>query len=213
MDPSTPTTTTAPAATPLRVLIVEDDTLVGLGLKSTLQRLGHHVTAHAATPADALASFSSTPPDLVLLDIRLGPSDNPAEDGIDLASRLSSVRRGVPMIIISAYSDPELVRRATAAGVFGYLVKPVTAETLSAQIEVAVTRSEEHESLLQQNASLAQQLETRKLVEKAKGVLMKRLNLSEPDAHRRLQLESQKRRLPLADMAKKILESDDLLSS
>jgi response regulator NasT len=195
----------------LRVLIVEDNTLVALGLKAALQRLDHHVTAHASTAADALASFSADPPDLVLLDIRLTSADD--YDGLDLATTLASLRPGVPMVVISAYSDPDLVHRATAAGVFGYLVKPVTPETLAAQIEVAVSRSRDHAALLQQNATLAQQLETRKLVEKAKGVLMKRLNLSEPDAHRRLQSESQKRRLPIQDIAQKILESDDLLST
>lgn len=200
----------AQADSPLRVLIVEDDTLVGLGLKSTLQRLGHQVTAHASSAAEATFSFSADPPDLVLLDIRLTSADD--YDGLELAARLAAVRR-VPMIVISAYSDSDLIRRATSAGVYGYLVKPVTPETLAAQIEVSVERSRDHDTLREQNTSLSLQLETRKLVEKAKGVLMKRLNLTEPDAHRRLQLESQKRRLPLADIAKKILESDDLLST
>ncbi len=115
------------------------------------------------------------------------------------------------MIILSAYSDRELVARAGAAGVFGYLIKPVSAESLQAQVEVAVRRFAEHEQLLRENQELAQTLETRKLVERAKGIFMRRLGLEEPEAHRRLQQESQKRRISLADLAKKIIESEELL--
>lgn len=200
----------ATLAPPLRVLIVEDDSLVGLGLKATLERLGHEVIAHASNTEDALSHFSGDAPDLVLLDIRLTSAEDDYQ-GLALADRFAAIR-AVPMIVISAYSDAELVHRATIAGVFGYLVKPVTAETLAAQIEVATQRARDHHELREQNATLCQQLQNRKLVERAKGVLMKRLNLDEPDAHKRLQLESQKRRIPLADLAQKILESDDLFS-
>jgi response regulator NasT len=149
--------------------------------------------------------FESAKPDLVLLDIRLDGGD-----GIDLAGQLMN-RRRVPTIIVSAYSDRELIERAGSAGVFGYLIKPVTAEAMAAQIEVAVRRFAEQEKLIAEKEELRQTLETRKLVERAKGVFMKRLNLSEPEAHRRLQLESQKRRISLAELAKKILESEELL--
>src|SRR5690242_491155 len=115
---------------PLRVLIVEDNTLVALGLNAALQRLDHHVTAHASTAPDALASSPADPPDLVLLDRPLAPAA--ASDGLDPAAKLTSPRPGTPLLVISAYSDPDLVHRATAAGVFGYLVKPVTPETLAA---------------------------------------------------------------------------------
>ncbi len=104
-----------------------------------------------------------------------------------------------------------LIERATAAGVFGYLIKPVSLESLQAQIQVAVTRFEEHERLRQEKDVLAQSLETRKLVEKAKGILMRRASLSEDEAHRRLQQESQKRRISLSDIARKIIESEELL--
>lgn len=189
----------------LRVLIVEDDTLVGMGLKAQLERLGHHVVGQAGTVAQATDLFRDQKPDLVLMDIRLDQGD-----GIELAERLRAERR-TPMVVVSAYSDPELVCRAGEAGVFGYLIKPVTAESLAAQIEIALRRSREHEQLVEQNEALVKQLETRKLVEKAKGILMKRLALPEPDAHRRLQLESQKRRIAIADMARKIIESEELL--
>jgi len=187
------------------VLIVEDDTFVRLGLRTNLEKFGYTVAAQASTVVEAVALYRAHKPEFVLLDIRLG-----TEDGIDLAAQLLKERR-CPMLILSAYSDRELVERATAAGVFGYLIKPVSAEALQAQLEVARHRFLEHESLLREKDSLAQTLETRKLVERAKGIFMKRMQLDEADAHRRLQQESQRRRIGLAELAKRVIESEDLL--
>jgi response regulator NasT len=139
------------------------------------------------------------------MDIRLDGAD-----GIDLAAELLKERR-CPMVILSAYSEQQLIQRAGAAGVFGYLIKPVAIESLAAQIEVALRRFEEQEQVRQQKDDLAATLETRKLVERAKGIFMRRLNLDEPEAHKRLQHESQKRRMSLGELAKKIIESEELL--
>jgi len=187
------------------VLVVEDETLVGMGLQDQLARLGHDVVAQAASAAEALERFRQLQPDLVLLDVRLNGGD-----GIELASQCLKLRR-VPMIVISAFSDPELIRRAAEAGVHGYLVKPVEQGQLAAQLEVTVKRFREGEQLRLEKEQLAANLETRKLVEKAKGIFMRRLNLDEPEAHKRLQQESQKRRVSLAELAKKIIESEELL--
>jgi AmiR/NasT family two-component response regulator len=188
-----------------RVLIVEDETLVGIGLKSNLERLGHEVVGQAANAAEAMALFRDTLPDLVLMDIRLDGSD-----GITLASQLLKERR-CPMIILSAYSDRELVDRASAAGVYGYLIKPVSAEALAAQIAVAVRRFAEQEKLIRENAELSAQFETRKLIDRAKGIFMKRLKIDEPEAHKRLQQESQKRRISLPELAKRIIEAEEMM--
>ena len=196
------------AGTPkLRALIVEDDTLVGMGLRALLEKLGHRVIAQASNADEATRFFREGKPELVLMDIRLDEAD-----GIELAGELLQERR-VPMIIVSAYSDSELIDRAAAVGVYGYLVKPVTVESLAAQIGVALNRFADHVRLMEENQNLVHTLETRKLVERAKGILMKRLNLAEPDAHRRLQQESQKRRISLAEIAKRIIESEELLSA
>ncbi|HXE55887.1 MAG TPA: response regulator [Tepidisphaeraceae bacterium] len=199
--------TTNPSASPThrRVLIIEDDTLVGMGLRAQLEKLGHEVVAQAASAAEAEAMYREYQPDAVLVDIRLDDTD-----GIELARKLLA-ERPCPMVILSAYGDNELVERASAAGVFGYLIKPVTAEGLGAQIEVAVRRFQQQEQLIREKDALAQTLETRKLVERAKGIFMKRMNLDEPEAHRRLQLESQKRRMSLAELAKRVIESEELL--
>jgi two-component system, response regulator PdtaR len=188
-----------------RVLIVEDDTLVGLGLRSQLEKFGHEVIAQAATAAAAMEIYRSQRPDVVLLDIRLG-----SDDGIELASKLLKERR-CPMIILSAYSDRELIERASVAGVFGYLIKPASAESLQAQIEIASQRFSEHEKLTLEKEALTQTLKTRKLVERAKGIFMKRLQLDEAEAHRRLQQESQRRRMSLPELAKRIIDSEELL--
>lgn len=193
------------ARAPLRVLIVEDDTLVGMGLEAQVTQLGHDLIGRATTPAEARQMFGQHHPDLVLMDIRLDHGD-----GIELARELMAVRR-VAMIIVSAYSEPELIRRAGDAGVYGYLIKPVMREALSAQIEVAVRRFEETARLESERQALAETLEARKLAERAKGILMKRLNLGEADAHKRLQQESQKRRMSLAEISKRIIDSEELL--
>ncbi len=193
------------AAGKRRVLIVEDETLVGMGLRKDLERLGHLVVSQASTADQARQEYKDKHPDIVLMDIRLDGAD-----GIELAAELLKERR-VPMLILSAYSEQQLIERAGAAGVFGYLIKPVSIESLRAQIEVAVRRFEEHEKVVAEKQALAATLETRKLVEKAKGIFMRRLSLDEPEAHKRLQQESQKRRIGIGELAKKIIESEELL--
>jgi response regulator NasT len=191
----------------LRVLIVEDDTLVGLSLKSQLQKLGHTAVGQAASPDEAQELYRAERPDLVLMDIRLDGGD-----GIRLATELLAERR-CPMIIVSAYGDKPLIERATAAGVFGYLIKPVSESSLEAQIEIARQRFAEAERLRGEKEKLAQDLETRKLMDRAKGILMKRAGITEEEAHRRLQQESQKKRQGLAELCRKIIETDELLGA
>jgi AmiR/NasT family two-component response regulator len=191
----------------LRVLIVEDDTLVGMGLLRQLQKLGHSVVGQAADAAEARQMFRSLEPQLVLVDIRLGQ-----DDGIELANDLLKLRR-CPMIVISAFAEKDLIERATDAGVYGYLVKPVDDKTLAAQIEVALGRFKEAESLRAETARLSQDLKTRKVMDRAKGILMKRAHLTEEEAHRRLQIESQKRRLGMAELCQRIIESDELMGA
>src|SRR4051812_16123121 len=194
-----------PAGAKPSVLIVEDDTLVGMGLKAHLERLGHSVVGQASTGTEAMAMYREHVPDVVLLDIRLN-----GDDGIEVARQLLRERRS-PMVIVSAYSDRELIERAGTAGVFGYLIKPVNGEALQAQIEVAVRRFDEQERLAAEKRELEQTLETRKLVERAKGIFMKRLTLEESEAHKRLQQESQKRRISIGELAKRIIESEEML--
>jgi two-component system, response regulator PdtaR len=188
-----------------RCLLVEDETLVAMLLQSQLEKLGHKVVAQAADADQAEMLFRDRQPDLVLTDIRLA-----GRDGLELAERLLKIR-ACPIIVITAHGDRELIDRASAAGVFGYLIKPVRDDLLEAQIEVAVARFREWMVLLAEKETLAQSLEHRKLVDRAKGILMTRGNLTEPEAHKRIQQESQKRRISAAELAKKIIESEEIL--
>src|SRR4051812_33946729 len=117
-----------------KILIVEDETLVGMGLQDQLTRLGHDVVAQAASATEALEQFRLRQPDVVLVDVRLNGGD-----GVELAAECQKIRR-VPMVVISAYSDPDLIRRAGEAGVFGDLVKPGEQGELAAQVAGAVRR-------------------------------------------------------------------------
>ena len=190
----------------LRVAIVEDDTFVGMGLTTQLQKLGHHVVGQAADAREARQLFRAQRPDLVLMDIRLA-----GDDGLTLAQELLSERR-VPMIVVSAYSDAALIERAGAIGIYGYLVKPIDDRGLAAQIQVAVSRFAETERLRTEREKLAADLETRKLMDRAKAIMIKRAGISEEEAHRRLQQESQKRRIAMADLCRKIIDAEELMS-
>jgi response regulator NasT len=217
--PPTSTSSQAPSHTgsqapTRRVLVVEDETLVGMGIRAHLERLGHTVVGQASNESEAVEMYRSQKPDLLIMDICLDRvpdgSSGSATDGIELTRKLTAERR-CPVIIVSAFSDEDLVRRAADAGVFGYLIKPPSRESLAAQIRIAIQRFDEQELLRRQKDEADQALEDRKLIDRAKGILMKRLKLSEPDAHRRLQIECQKRRVTLVEIAKKVIESEKLL--
>jgi two-component system, response regulator PdtaR len=188
-----------------QVLIVEDNSFIALGLRGDPEQLGHAVVGLASDAAEARQLFHAREPNLLLMDVRLGK-----DDGIELTRQLYA-ERPCPVVIVSAFSDAELVARATEVGVFGYLVKPVAPDALRVQIAVAVRRFDESQKLQQENRDLLTRLESRKAIEKAKGILMKRLNLDEEAAHRRLQLESQKRRINIAECAKRVIESEKML--
>jgi len=189
----------------LEVLLIEDDTLVGVGVKGMLTAMGHRLVGQAANAAEAQKLFTEEVPDLLLVDVQLGK-----DDGISVLESLLK-QRTVPAIIISAYSDKDLIERASQTGVFGYLIKPVLQEPLRAQIEVAIRRFDEWKKLKHENISLVQTLEERKLIERAKGIYMRRFKIDEAEAHKRLQQDSQKRRLPLVDVAKRVIDSVEFL--
>lgn len=190
----------------LKAVLVEDDTLVGIGLKTPLEGLGYTVCGQAGTAPEAKSLCESCKPDLLLLDIRLADAD-----GLTLLPQLQE-QHHCPTVVVSAYSDNELITRAGQAGVFGYLIKPVTREALAAQIGVANQRFKEREKLMDEKQELVTTLEARKLMDRAKGILMRHQHIDEPTAHRKLQTESQRRRISMSDLCRKIIESEELLS-
>ena len=167
------------------VLIAEDETIIRLDLKAQLEAAGYRVCGEAGDGAQAVELARSTSPDVVLLDVKM-----PTLDGIEAARRIMQ-ERSVPILLLTAYTDEKLVRRAADAGVFAYLVKPFNASDLIPAIETAVARHEELAALREEVATLADALAARKSIERAKGLLMEREGMTEGEAFARLRRASQ----------------------
>jgi two-component system, response regulator PdtaR len=183
-----------------RILVVDDDALIRVNLVEMLTRMGYEVVGEADDAAGAVQQARDLKPDLVIMDIRM-PGE---EDGISAAATLTA-EDIAPTLLISAYSQPDYVARANEAGVVGYLVKPVTEDHLRPAIEVVLARFHEFQAIATEAHDLREQLETRKLVERAKGVLMSQFNLTENEAFRRIQKASMDTRKPMRAIAEAIL--------
>jgi response regulator NasT len=192
---------------PLRILIADDESLHVMGLRQQVEELGHQVVAEAYSGREAVLLAARHQPDLALLDIVM-----PDLDGIEAARRISA-SHPIPILLISAHSENALAERAHEAGVFAYLVKPVTAGDLRPALFLARSRFREFQLLRQEVDDLRQALETRKLVERAKGILMRRLNLAEEEAFLRLQKRSQDDNLKMRDVAQAIITADEMFTS
>ncbi len=184
---------------PRRILIADDEPLIRLDLREMLQTLGYQVVGDASDGATAVKLARETHPDLVLMDIQM-----PELDGLE-AARILTAENIAPVLLLTAYSQRELVERAQQAGVVGYLVKPFRDSDIQPAIEVALARFEEFRALRTQMSTLEESLETRKIVDRAKGVLMDTQGLKEADAFRRIQKLSMDSRKSMRDVAEAIL--------
>lgn len=187
----------------LRVAVADDEPDMLLYLRTTLPLLGHEVVAAARTGAELLAQCRAAQPDLIITDIKM-----PGPDGIAAATEVFR-ERPTPVILVSAYHDPELIERAGADCIFGYLVKPIREADLPPAIAVAMGRFEQFRALQQEAADLRQALEDRKLVERAKGVLMQKSGADEAEAYRRLQRLATDRRCKLVEAARWVLTVEE----
>ena len=183
----------------MRILIGEDETIIRLDLKEILERAGFEVCAEARDGEEAVELARAEEPDLAVLDVKM-----PRLDGIEAARRILA-ERPIPIVMLTAYGQDELVARAVEAGVFGYLVKPFRETDLLPAIQAAKARHAELEALRGEADSLADALATRKLVERAKGLLMEREGLSEQDAFTRLQRASQASGRPMKVVAEALI--------
>jgi AmiR/NasT family two-component response regulator len=190
----------------MRVLIAEDDPLIAAGLEERLRSLGHEPTGTAADGLKAIELARTDTPDLYLFDVEM-----PELDGLQAATQLAEEGLRRPVVVVTGVDDPTLIERSIATGVSAYLTKPVDSRELEAALELAAARHAEFEALEAEVARSHQALEDRKLVERAKGLLMSALDLSEQDAFRRLQLTARERNLRLADVAARIVEQQRLL--
>lgn len=184
---------------PLNLVVADDASIIRLDLKETLERMGHRVVGEAGDGQRALELARQLRPDLVILDIKM-----PVMDGID-AARVITQERIAPVMLLTAYSQQDLVRRAVDAGVFSYVVKPFTEADLLPAIELAIARFQEFDTIRQEAADLREALETRKAVDRAKGLLMSQHGLSEPEAFRRIQQRSMNTRQSMRQIAEAII--------
>jgi two-component system, response regulator PdtaR len=189
----------------LRVLIADDESLRVMSLKGQLLAIGHKVIAEASSGREAVRLADELRPDLAILDIKM-----PEMDGIEAAQQITQARP-IPIILLTAFSETELAERAANASVAAYLMKPVSEQDLLPAIALAVSRFKEFQSLHREVDDLRDALETRKLVERAKGILMRRLSLSEEEAFRRMQRRSQNENKKLGDIANAIITADGML--
>ncbi len=182
-----------------RVLIADDSIVARKVLASQLETLGFNVVAAASTGEEAVVLYEEFKPDLVIMDVKM-----PGMDGIE-AAKIITNNIPVPIILITGYSSKALIDRAIESGVFAYIIKPVTKKDLLPAINLAFARFNEFKVLKTEVLYLQEAIETRKFIERAKGILMKRLGISEDDAFKLLQSQSQKENKKLKDIAEAVI--------
>jgi two-component system, response regulator PdtaR len=190
----------------MRVFLAEDDPVIALGLSERLRSLGHEPLGPAADGDEAVELARQSQADLYLFDIEM-----PKLDGLQAAAQLAAEGLRRPVVVITGVDDPSLIERSIASGVSAYLAKPIDTRELQAALQLAAARHGEFQALEAEVERAQQALEDRKLVERAKGLLMSALDLSEQDAFRRLQVTARERNLRLADVASRIIEQRQLL--
>ncbi|MDR4890064.1 response regulator [Fredinandcohnia sp. QZ13] len=191
----------------LRILIAEDEFLVLMATKSYVEKLGHEVVGVATDGEMAVEMALEKKPDLVIMDINM-----PNLDGIDAIKKINE-SLFIPSIIVSGYHDEQLINRATDEGVLYYLLKPIDIEELKIAINISLAKFEEFKKLQEELQSTKNALEARKYIEKAKGIMMDRMNLKEPEAMKRLQKMSRDKNKKLVVIAKELIEADSLFRS
>ncbi len=189
---------------PTRIIIAEDDTVIRMDLKEELQRQGYLVVGDVGDGQSAINLTRELRPDLVVMDIRM-----PEMDGITAAETLTREKLA-PVVLLTAFSDDELIERARNVGVIHYVTKPWRSSDLKPAIEIALSRFQEFRSMETKVKDLEDHLATRKVVEKAKGVLMEKYKISEQEAFRRIQKASMNNRKSMKDVAEAILLAEEL---
>lgn len=183
----------------VRILVAEDESLIRLDIVETLKEAGYDVVADAGDGEEALALATEHEPELAVLDVKM-----PKLDGISVAQKLQEM--SIPVVMLTSFSDTDLVQRATEAGAMAYVVKPFGANDLLPAIQIALSRAQELMDLEAEIADLSERLETRKLLDRAKGLLQIQMKLTEPEAYRWMQKASMDRRLTIAQVAETVIK-------
>jgi AmiR/NasT family two-component response regulator len=184
---------------PLRIVVVEDEALIRMDVVATLEEAGFEIIGQGSDGEEAVALATDLEPDLVVMDIKM-----PKLDGISAAEKIAELK--IPVVLLTAFSQSDLVSRAAEAGAMAYVTKPFKPADLLPAIQIALARHEELTSLEAEIADLSDRLETRKLMDRAKGLLMSKMKLTEPESFRWIQKASMDRRLSMAQVAKAVIE-------
>lgn len=184
---------------PRRIVVAEDESLIRLDIVEILRDNGFDVIGEAGDGETAVALATELKPDLVVMDIKM-----PKLDGISAAERLTKI--GVPVVLLTAFSQKDLVEQASEAGALAYVVKPFTPNDLLPAIEIALSRHSQIKALEDEVADFAERFETRKLIDRAKGILNEKMGLSEPKAFRWIQKASMDRRLTMRQVAEAVID-------
>jgi len=185
-----------------RILVAEDEALIRLDLVEMLTEAGYEVVAQATNGLEAIALAKEFKPDLAILDVKM-----PELDGISAAQEIIEIS---PVLMLTAFSQRELVERARDAGVMAYVVKPFSINDLTPAIEIAISRHLQMRSLKDEVVDLHERLETRKIVDRAKGILMAAMNLSEPEAFSWIQRAAMDRRISMKAVAEAVISPDSV---
>ncbi len=185
---------------PVRILVAEDEAIIRLDLVEMLTEAGYVVVAQATNGVEAISLAREHKPDLAILDVKM-----PELDGISAAERIIEI---APVLMLTAFSQKDLVERARDAGAMAYVVKPFSISDLVPAIEIAVSRQRQLVALQQEVGDLHERLETRKVIDRAKGILMATLKLSEPDAFSWIQRTAMDRRMSMKDVAQAVISPD-----
>jgi AmiR/NasT family two-component response regulator len=194
------TTTDQQSAAFVRIVVAEDEALIRMDLVEMLSEAGYQVVAQASDGAQAIELVKEHRPDLAILDVKM-----PILDGISAAEEIIAT---CPVLMLTAFSQRELVDRARDAGVMAYVLKPFTINDLVPAIEIAISRHLQMKSLAAEVADLHDRLETRKIIDRAKGILMAALNLTEPQAFSWIQKAAMDRRLTMKEVAQAVISPD-----
>lgn len=186
-------------AEPMRVLVAEDEAIIRMDVVATLAEAGLQVVAEASDGEEAVKLALELEPDVVVMDIKM-----PKLDGISAAEKITEKK--IPVVLLTAFSQSDLVSRAVEAGALAYITKPFKPADLLPAIQIALARNDEIVALEQEILDLSERLETRKLMDRAKGLLMTKMKLSEPEAFRWIQKASMDRRLSMAQVAKAVID-------
>jgi response regulator NasT len=186
-----------------RILVAEDEALIRLDLVEMLTEAGYEVVAQATNGVEAIALAKEFKPDLAILDVKM-----PELDGISAAQEIIEIS---PVLMLTAFSQKELVERARDAGVMAYVVKPFSINDLTPAIEIAMSRHLQMRSLKEEVADLHERLETRKIIDRAKGILMRAMNLSEPEAFGWIQRAAMDRRISMKAVAEAVISPESAL--